>query len=308
MYDTLGLWIHGLPNKDAFETTRYLDEITERKNKFGYSCSGEFEGIQVQIREVGVSLWGSIAKFALGNNVETITRNETKLSIERLGDCLHLDIGKAKVTRMDVAGNILTNHKPRMYYRYLGEVPLLQRSDEHPDTLYYKNGRRQLVFYDKGKEAIKENARKYGVILSHTNLLRYELRFMKGINRQLNNDVLALTLSNEEFYRDIVRRWHNGFAEIQKLKKQGFMIHGIKGPREAKDALLAYFLRKDEQGDADDFFNDLREADEFKDRKYYSRLKAMLNKLRCAPRGIEGELLSELDSKIHDIAIAAMDE
>jgi hypothetical protein len=309
MYDTLRLWIGGSPNESPFEKARYLTELTEHRSEVrGYSCTGKIRGCFVRVSENGISLECSLAKFALGNNIESLTRNGTRIAIEELSDCLHLDIGEAKVKRVDVAGNVLANHKPKMYYRYLGEAPLLQRSNEHPDTLYYKNGKRQLVFYDKGAEAIKENARRYKIILGHTNLLRYELRFMKDINRQLNNNVLASKLSDEAFYRDIARRWHEGFAEIQKLKKQSFMIGGIKGPREAKDALLAYFLQQDEQGVADDFFNALRENNAFGDRKYYSRLKTTLNKLRCAPRGIEGELLSELDSKIHDIAIAAMDE
>jgi hypothetical protein len=223
--------------------------------------------------------------------------------MEQLGDALHVNMGEAKVTRLDFAGNTSTNYETAEYFRYLGDKAYHQRLLWCRDTLYYKNEQMQSVLYDKGKEALGKGVKCYKIILEHDLYLsRYELRYLKNINRQLNNDVRGSLLGNEEFYRGLVWRWYNGFAEIRKLNKQAFMIEGIKGPKEAKDALFAYLLQQCEQDIVGDFLNALKEGNIFSDRKYYSRLKSMLNELRGTPSGEEVDLIRELDSKLLYIA------
>jgi hypothetical protein len=265
---------------------------------------------------------GSLTKFYLGNNVDTLTRKTAALAMEQLGDALHLNIALAKVTRVDVGMNIPTNHKVLEYYPYLLDAPYYQRTQPYANTLYYTNQKRQIIFYDKGKEVItsaKKAAKKgkeagnaiqkYGIILNHMNLFRYELRYLKGINRQLNGDIRAMTLYNEAFYRSIPKRLYDEFHTIRKLKKQTLMTGEKTTPSKAMNTFTADMLRlyaRTSQQNEQDIINErlakLKAMGAFKDEKSYSRMKSMLNALITAKRGEEVELMSELDSKLLYIA------
>jgi hypothetical protein len=228
MFDTVYFWIDrvGLSGASPFDTQPYLSEITERQNKNGYSCTGNVGDYWVNIAENGISLKGSLAKSYFGDNLHTLKRQETKQAIEKLSDCLHTDVSGAKVTRLDVSTVIPTKRPPADYYSHLGNKPYFERLQSTPDTLYYNNHQRQIIFYDKTKEAATKDVQ-IPEIWQNSNLLRYELRYTKRLNRQLNASLTAAKLYDVEFYRTVIQSWHIEFKTIQKLKNQGFMIDNI---------------------------------------------------------------------------------
>ena len=160
-----------------------------------------------------------IAKSYFGDNLHTLTRDETKYALEKLSDCLHVDINTAKITRLDVSTTLQTKRPPANYFRYLGEKPYFKRLEAVKDeTLYYCNHQRQIILYDKTKEAISNNV-PIPDILRNSNLLRYELRYIKRLNKQLNIDLAATKLYNEDFYRSVIQNWYNEFMESLKERK-----------------------------------------------------------------------------------------
>jgi hypothetical protein len=279
-----------------------LSEITERKNaKSGYSCSGKLKNYAVSVYENGISLKGSLAKNYFGDNLHTLMRQDVKQAIEKLSAELHTDLTPAKVTRLDVSTVISTRRPPADYYRYLGSKPYFQRLQSTPDTLYYNNHQRQIIFYDKTKEASAKEVQ-IPDILQNSNLLRYELRYTKRLNKQLNTELTTAKIYDMEFYRSIVQSWHTEFKTIQKLKNQSFMTDNITTPKEAQTALFAYLLQQSGQSTIDEFLKELKAKNVFEDRKYYSRVKAELNRMLAVTTGQKSDLMQELETAIFDIA------
>jgi hypothetical protein len=304
MFDTVNFWIDRVNTSGGkpFDVLSRLSEITERQNeKSGYSCTGKAGDYTVIILERGISLQGSLAKYFLPSNVYTLTRRDTQQAVEQLSDHLHTDIRQATVTRLDVSTVITTKRPPSDYYSHLGSKPCFERLQSTPDTLYYNNHQRQIVFYNKTGEAEARGV-EIPEIYRGCNLLRYELRYTKHVGKQLSVDLTAAGLYDVKFYRSVIQRWYDEFKAIRKYKKQSFMTGNINTPKDALSVLFAHLLQQGGQGVIDDFMSELKAKKVFADRKYYSRVKADLNKIIAAPRGEQNDLIKELETKFFDIA------
>jgi hypothetical protein len=304
MFDNVNFWIDraDISEGKTFDIVPCLSEITERKNaKSGYSCSGKLKNYSVSVYENGISLKGSLPKNYFGDNLHTLTRQDTKQAVEELSDCLHTDISGAKVTRLDVSTVIPTKRPPADYYSHLGNKPYFERLQSTPDTLYYNNHQRQIIFYDKTKEATAKNVQ-IPYILQNSNLFRYELRYTKRLNKQLNTDLTAAKLYGVEFYRAVIQSWYREFKTIQKIKNQSFMTDNVKTIKEAETALFADLLQQKGQRYVDEYLSDLKAKNSFKERQRYSEYKRKLNTILQAPKGEQSDLIKELETAIFDIA------
>jgi hypothetical protein len=306
MFDTVNFWIDRaeLSGISPFDVLPCLSEITERQNDKGYSCTGRAGDYTVNVYEAGISLKGSLAKNYFGDNLHTLKRRDVKQAVEQLCDGLHTDIGTAKVTRLDVSTIIPTKRPPADYYGYLGGKPYFERLQSTPDTLYYNNRQRQIVFYDKTGEATAKGVQ-IPEILQNSNLFRYELRYTKRLNRQLNTDLTAAKLYDVEFYRSVIGDWYNEFKTIRKIKKQSFMtdmIDSINSKKDAKEALFAALLQEKGQSYIDEFLSGLKAQKRFGNRSDYTKLKADLDKIIVAGNGNKSDLIKELETAIFDIA------
>jgi hypothetical protein len=303
MFDTVHFWIDrvALSGESPFDTQRYLSDITERQNENGYSCYGNIGGYTVNIAENGISLKGSLPKNYYGDNLHTLTRKDVQQAIEQLSNNLHLNIREARVTRLDVSTIIQTKRPPADYYSYFGNKPYFDRLQSTPDTLYYNNYQRQIVFYDKTKESVAKDVQ-IPDILQNSNLLRYELRFIKRLNRQLDAVLRAAKLYDVGFYRAVIQIWYSEFKAIQKLKNQSFMIDNINTTKEAETALFAALLQEKGQSIIDKYLLELKANNVFKERQRYSELKRKLNAILQATKGKQSDLIKELETAIFDIA------
>jgi len=308
MFDTVNFWLDRveLSGGSPFDTQHYLSELTERQNeKSGYSCSGKVLDYTVYVNENGLYLTGSLCKSFFNDNLQTLTRRATQQAIEQLSDNLHLDISKAKVTRLDISTVIPTKRPPADYYNFLGQKPYFERMQYNSDTLYYQNSKtqptKQIIFYDKTKEA-KNSGAAIPELWQNANLFRYELRFKKRLNRQLKADVTASTLTNSVFYTNIIQSWYSEFKTIQKLKNQNFMIDDITTLKVAKEALFAHLLQQSGQNIIDEFLNELKAQKKFNSRSDYTKLKTDLNKMLVAKNGNKSDLIKELETAIFNIA------
>ena len=304
MYDTLRFWIERGSIRDPFEVLPYLTDVVEHNSdKRGYWCSGRLGDFIVICNQIGVSLCGSLAKYYLPSNVYTLTRRTAEEALEMMSDEIHFDMLSADLKRIDVSTIIPTKYPPPTYYSRLGNKPRFIRLHTHPDTLYYNQKQRQLVFYDKTKEA---NAK--GAVIPPTlagrNLMRYEIRLLSGPNRLLKipEPIRGADLVNDDFYYMLVQVWKNEFDSIKKNNIESIMSSGIKTPKDAKEAILASLLQQMGQSYIDGVISDLKSQGAFSDPRSYSRLKADLNKMLQATGGAENELIKELETAISDVA------
>jgi hypothetical protein len=307
MYDTVNFWVDRaeLSGMNPFEVMQYLSEITEHRNdKQGYSCTGKVLDYTVNVYDTGISLKGSLAKsYFEGDNLHTLKRQVVREAVGKISDHLHTDISNAKATRVDVSTVLLTKRPPADYFTYLGSKPYFKRLEAvKGETLYYENHKRQLVFYDKVKEA-NAASMQIPTIWQDSNILRYELRLTSRLKKQLGTDVRASILYDKDFYYSIVQLWYNEFKSIQKLQETSFMTDNIKTNKDAEITLFAALLQQQGgQPYIDNFIAELKAKGVFKERQRYYELSKRLNGILQYQAGTKSELMQELEGEIYNIA------
>lgn len=302
MLDTVNFWLEQSGINE--QVLQCLSELEERNSEQrGYSCRGKLGDYIVTCYNGGITLKGSLAKFYLPSNVLTLTRQTVGEAIELLSDSLHLDVTRAKVTRLDVSTVLTTRLPPKEYYPCLGDKPHFTRLQASPTTLYYSTQKRQAVFYDKTKEAQAK-----GAVIPETlqgcNLFRYELRLLKELLRQLPTSepyISGASLSDSDFYYRLIQFWRNEFYTIKKINTFQAM-ENITTPKEAQTALFASLLQQQGASCINEFINTLKANKAFTDAKYYSRLKADLYKIAQGNPMQGNELIKELETAINNVA------
>lgn len=306
MYDTVNFWLDRSDTTEGnpFVVLPYLYDVVEQQSdKRGYSCSGKLGDYTVYCFQTGISFKGSLAKYYLPSNVYTLTRQTAGEALEQMSDTLHIDMTAARVTRLDVSTVFPTQRPPTDYYPSLGEKPYYCRRQYSKTTLYYTQTQKQLIFYDKTKEA---NAK--GALIPQTfvgcNLLRYEMRYTKNVQRLLRSrtTITGATLTDSTFYYSTIQRWKAEFDTIKKINTISTMTDNIKTPKEAQKALFSILLQQGGQTYIDEFIADLKSKNVFSDPKYYSRLKAELNRILQAPQAAKSDMIRELEKAVSDVA------
>lgn len=268
-----------------------LSRFAEHQKEENYYITGGIQNLNISLNNQFVSINGSLAKWFNGNNIEPLTRQDTQRAIEKLSDFLHLPVKDSKVTRLDFASTLLMNEKPALYFPYLSESQHFKRHTQGT-TLYFKNGNREKCFYDKFLECKANKTPLLG--LENTNLLRFELRYMKRLDKAFNvPELKGSTLYEEVFYKDLVERW---VTEYRSISKNKLFIPSMKNltNKNANNVMLALLMEKSGQNEV------LELAENWKgyfsnDREFY-RFKAKLKNMKALTE--PSPLITELDSKI----------
>jgi len=218
MYDTVRFWVKRGEVCPA-GIRLLLPDMGRPRNENGRFFYGTFKGFTVTVSRFGVFLQGSLAKYYLGNNIETLRLDQVENAIESLSQDFGVDLRTASVTRVDFSTVILTDQPPARYYEFLGKSGRYRRYLYSSGlTLYYNLKKRRLIFYDKAAETQASQA-EIPTEFAGQNLFRYELRFFGRLRQQLKlrHDVTGATLYDNGFYRLMVQRWHDEFTNISKI-------------------------------------------------------------------------------------------
>ena len=184
----------------------------------GVPCiSGSLNGLKVTANRYQVKVKdGSLCKFALGNNYQTLGRRDAQKAIEQLSDILHLPMDKATVTRLDIAQNIILKHPTAIYLNHLGLLRYATRLQE-PTGLYYRLNGGRLCFYDKNKEQ-SNHREQIPELYKGRNVLRYEQRYTQRLANKLGvPEVTGGMLYDEAFYISLLDRWRDSYKAIHKI-------------------------------------------------------------------------------------------
>lgn len=204
------------------ETPCYLDNVAEHTFNNDVVVTGNVGNLKVSLNRFQVKVKdGSLCKWYLGSNFQTMSRKDTQRAIEKLSDTLHLPISKAVITRIDVAQNLITRYPPDVYFSHLGLLKYATRLQE-PNGIYYSQAGGRLAFYDKCRE---QRAKGVDVpeLYKGKNVLRYEQRYTKRIARQMNvPEVTGSMLYDEGFYIGMLNRWRDTYRDIQKVNDINF--------------------------------------------------------------------------------------
>lgn len=306
MLDSIHLWLgkESISNTNLLvDTPCFLDEIAEHKKKDQYSITGKLSNLKVFICQSGISIKGSLPKFYLGDNFQTLQRADTQLAFEKLEDKLHLPITQSRVTRVDIAQNFVIKYKPEAYYNYMGECLYFKRLPNN-HSIYYRNQNRTKLFYDKIVEGRKKG---YSIpdIWIDSQVLRYEYRLNKRVAQSLKMDeIKGNDLYSEPVYLKMINEYVSEYENIDKLKTSvDFDMDKMKSPKDFFNQIVLMKINEIGQIRALELVEELRAKDVFGSKKeYYSRLKKEIKKI-CSTPGITEttELIGELNQKIRAV-------
>jgi len=185
--------------------------------EYGEYVTGYLGKLKVSVTENRVKIFdSSLCKDYLGDNFKTLSKSDGRREIEKISDLLHLPFQNADVSRIDLAQNFIMQYPEKVYYSYLGEAKYYSRLEQN-NGLYYQNNKRTLLFYGKVHEQ-KIKQQPIPELYQNKHVLRYELRFLKGLCKEFNlSELKAYLLYDEVFYNNLVKRWRDEYLWIQKI-------------------------------------------------------------------------------------------
>mgnify|MGYP001039397089 FL=1 len=305
MYDTVkfsySLFDNTVPkDNEVFNNLVNITESTDLASQFTW-IRGNAKNMVIRRNANSITIQGSLPKYHYGNNLQTLQRADIGLIIDELSDLISTDLSKSRLQRVDFSTNIITEHKPQYYYRFLGHLTRFYRHSDN-SSLYYNQGCKKLLFYDKIKDA-KAKQMPIPQQYQNKNVLRYEMRLLKQVKKFFKRDVLAKDLINQQLYNYLLDKWYDYYKEIEKQKsKMNIMINQITSPKDFDKQLLIALVQSLGYNCIDDVIEQIKTKNVFHQREYYSRLKSKYRRLSKVDISDE-DVINEIDMKINEVVL-----
>jgi len=304
MLDTVHSWlsVERAGNGDLLaHVPKYLESVTAhlRPNGSEY-LTGQIENLSVMVSEAGVSAKGSLPKFLFGDNFQLLTRQTSEQAIEKLSDSLGLPFKLAQVRRLDIAQSFMVKQESEAYFAYLGHCNHYSRLQQ-PHTLYYQNGQRVKLFYNKVEEG-KRAGFTIPNVWEGKNVLRYELRYVRNLPKQFNRSEVTLdTLANEAFYMILIDRWAGEYANIKKQQSYNFDLSIMKSIKDfERQMYLRGLLSVGNEQQVLEMIEQAKREGVFENKMQVKRLKDKVREVfGCSTfQNGNAELIEELDQQV----------
>lgn len=282
------------------EVPCFLEDVGEHIYSGFPFITGNLNGLKVTANRYQLKVKdGSLCKYLLGDNFQTMGRGDTQRAIEKLSDTLHLPMSKAVVTRMDIAQNFIVKHPPQVYLNHLGALRYANRLQE-PSGLYYSLNGGRLCFYDKNKE---QKSKREGIpdLYNGRNVLRYERRYTQRIAAKFGvAEVTGAMLYDEAFYIEALNRWKADYQAIQKINDITLNFQAMKTKQELyKMGILSLTEQAGGQVEMINQINEAQQRGELTKKQAYD-LRVAVNEACQLKEGLTApnEAIQELDKKV----------
>lgn len=280
----------------------YLDNVGEHHYNGETVITGSLNGLKITLNNYQMKIKdGSLCKWYLGNNFQTMGRGDAQWAIEKLSDLLHVPMSKATVTRLDIAQNFICKHPPEVYLNHLGLLKYATRLQE-PNGLYYSQTGGRLCFYDKNKEQ-KNKREPIPELYSGRNVLRYEQRYTNRIASQLSvPEVTGALLYDETFYIGLLNRWRDNYRAIQKINDLTLNFQAMRTKHELyKMGVLSLIKQAGGQLQMIAQINEASKRGDLSKKQAYD-LRQAVNEACIIKEGltISNEAIKELDKKVSE--------
>lgn len=311
MYDTVHLLLtrYDVPNIDFYsETASYLEdprEFPSRRSREGYGYTSNIGNLKIKILDDELTVKGSLCKWWLGDNMQSMTRTDAKEAIGWLSEELHLPMEQAKVTRLDIGCNIITKHTPTIYLNSLGSRQHSRRVPQEHGLYYHRSDWQTLCFYDKIREQ-KKNRDRIPAQYQDKNVLRYETRYIKDIASHLNMEAInGATLSDDAFCDSMERLLLENYNAIKKIKRSKFEYE-MKSVRDLRNMGVLFLV--EQAGGLNDFvrmIDTMRKQGKITSKQAYD-MKKEVTEACCGKYTskfvVQNEEIDELDKAIFEAA------
>lgn len=284
------------------ETPCHLTDVGFHDYGGNTFVTGNLNGLKVTASQWQVKVKdGSLCKWLLGNNYQSMGRADVQQAIERLSDLLHLPMSRASITRLDVGCNFITQHPADVYLNHLGVLAYAKRLQQ-PNSLYYVKRDEKLCFYDKNRE---QRAKREAVpeLYNGRNVLRLEQRYMCRLPSVLKVPaVTGASLYDEAFYMMLLDRWRDTYKAIRKINDTLLNFSIMKTRRDLQR--LGILTLIDSVGGEVAFINQINEARQRGEitPKQAHDLREAVKQAGTAKDGvtIKSEAIAELDKKVNE--------
>lgn len=286
------------------KTSCYLENVGQHNYNGDIVITGSLQGLKISLNRYQMKIkGGSLCKWFLGDNYQTMGRSDTQRAIERLSDTLRVPISKATVTRLDIAQNFITRHPPEVYLNHLGALRYHKRCPMAGiGSLYYTGAGRQLCFYDKNREQ-KSHKEPIPELYEGRNVLRYEQRYTQRLASQFNvSEVTGAMLYDEAFYIGLLNRWKETYKAIQKINDISLNFEAMKTKQQLyKMGVLSLIEQAGGVWQMYEQINEAQKQGELTKKQAYD-LRQAVNDASKLGRGITvpNEAIKELDKKVNE--------
>ena len=300
-YDTLHIWTSDIPGDVSALVNR-----KEKPSEYGDGTytTGMLGNLHIAYSERGTSIKGSISEFYHGSNCYNLTLSQTPQAFNQIEASLSIPLGEsAYVNRLDFGQNFIVEYPPSAFFPYLGDAPHFDRFIQ-PRSLYYQNGKRQFILYDKKAEA-KTRKKEMPELWDSAYVLKAELRYLKQPHKQLNQSKISVsTLCQPAFIRLMQERFVSTYQSIQKVADFNYNYEAIKTPGDAIDQFMAARLINPGWDEAMNYIDQLKARKVFANPSNYTRLLdqfVSLNSMQCT--STTSPLIDDLTKQFEDILI-----
>ncbi|MBK8944174.1 MAG: hypothetical protein IPM32_02785 [Ignavibacteriae bacterium] len=235
MIDTIGLYI-------ITPIDKFIDEIpftSELKEDIKNNCYW-LKNLKISGNEYCTYVKGSLTRFHLDTNFKSLSTAGLIKALDNLQSALNKHAADLNIYRIDIAKNFNVKKNIQSYLSGLNSLKFFRR-DTIGETLYFRNNSSELCFYDKLKE-IKEKKENVEINDNYS-VLRYELRFMKGLKQSLKLKGEKITVENlyeKEFLDLLIDHYQHIFMRIKKMPTDNINIELSKIPLVTPKILKSY--------------------------------------------------------------------
>ena len=265
------------------------------------SVSGYLGGLKFMVRANSIKLSsGSIRKLSHAHNIGAWGRQETKTAIVYLSERLQLPFEKARVSRLDFAGDLEMDIAPENYFSILQHSKGYEAT-RYPTGVLFKGGSSELVFYDKVVEmkAKNQNIPRH---FQSKHILRYEMRLKKRLNRQLKvQDVRASDLYQPQFYDSLLVLWQEKYHQVLKAEAPSLPLALNGSVKGLLESLASVGLSKFGINKVFSTIKTLQEGGQITNKQAHDLRQKLGILIDHSSKSQPSNLLKELDSKVLDL-------
>ncbi|MGG5577147.1 hypothetical protein ACPDHL_07385 [Myroides sp. C15-4] len=279
--DTIKLFLSWEGIEDDFDYERFAKKTNSRVNDRGrYKewSKGYYKNFRINYNpEYGISLIGSISNFVKGK-LKLLSYVELKDGIEMLGQELGLNLHEAKIKRIDLALNIVTEENVEVYSKMLFLDLSRFKRFEQDTGIRFESKQIQIVIYNKQKE-LKEKSN----LFVDENLLRIEFRVIKRISNHFGiKEMIVNNLYEVDNYLKLLDKFKSNFLKIKVLKSLGSIEEvGNITPRDLSKCLqtIGAFCLEKSSGNVFDIIEGWDKQGKFKYPNSKARCRALFKEL-----------------------------
>ncbi|TSD66418.1 hypothetical protein FFF34_003165 [Inquilinus sp. KBS0705] len=240
-----------------------------------------------------------LPKLLYGTNQVNFTLREAKLAISKIQEILCINIGGARVSRVDLAYNLVMDQPVENYFKFLCNKDGMKRWTASNESLYFKSkSGTELNFYNKTAH-LKDTAQEILAENIDANLLRYEYRVKSGLAKIVDYHTVTVDdLMDDKFYKLMRELWYDAYKTIDKLSYTPAATR-IRSVPELKNYLMLDSIDRSGAPATYDLINSL--SFQVSARVKYNMRKMLKSLISNPAINDANDAVAELDSKMLNV-------